>query len=197
MRINGVAAGNDYGRHSDHDRHGSEAALRRCGRRTLDPQRFDIANIRSARRSFRHDYRLLSASTTLIRIACRAGSHPPSSPIAAAKPRASTTVRIVTRKLIAIVENVMVLANVVEIPSIGSARITPTTPAADARISASSRNESITAPPLNPRARSVPISIVRAETAAYIVFIAAKIAPIAMITATTIPSACIRSAVTV
>ena len=41
---------------------------------------------------------------------------------------------------------------------------------------------------LNPNARNVPISVVRADTAAYIVFIAEKMAAKAMIPATNNPS---------
>jgi len=60
-------------------------------------------------------------------------------------------------------------------------------PAASASASDSSRNDPITAQGRKPSARSVPISVVRADTDAYIVFIAAKTAPIPMITATIIP----------
>jgi len=41
---------------------------------------------------------------------------------------------------------------------------------------------------LNPNARNVPISVVRADTAAYIVFMAAKMAAKAMMPATNNPS---------
>ena len=64
----------------------------------------------------------------------RAGSHPPSRPMIAAKAKASTRIVGVTRKLKAIEEKVAKLPNVVEKPLIGIARITPTTPPASASI---------------------------------------------------------------
>ena len=73
-------------------------------------------------------------------------------------------------------------------PFIGIASTIPIAPAVTASTSDSSRNDVITAIGAKPSARSVPISVVRDETAAYIVFIAPKIAPTAMITATIIPS---------
>src|SRR5579872_7220866 len=94
----------------------------------------------------------------------------------------------VTRKLKLKVEKVMKLPNEVEKPLIGKAMITPAIPASDASISDSSRNDPITAPGVKPSARKVPISEVRDDTDAYMVFIAAKIAPTPMMTATIIPS---------
>src|SRR5262245_10504220 len=131
----------------------------------------------------------LSASTTVLFIACRAGSQPPSTPITAAKIRACNTTIGVTRKAKAIVEKVRKLPKLVERPLMGKARITPIVPAASASASDSSKNDPSTAPGRKPSARSVPISVVRAATDAYIVFIAANTAPIPMITATTPPSA--------
>jgi len=47
-------------------------------------------------------------------------------------------------------------------------------PAANASAEDSARNDVMMASGLNPNARNVPISLVRADTAAYIVFIASK-----------------------
>jgi hypothetical protein len=76
----------------------------------------------------------------------------------------------------------------VESPLTGRARITPIMPAANASAEDSARNDVMMASGLNPNARNVPISVVRADTAAHIVFIAAKMAAKAMIPATNNPS---------
>src|SRR5260221_10748386 len=78
--------------------------------------------------------------------------------------------------------------NLVESPLTGRARITPMMPAANASAEDSARNDVMMASGLNPNARNVPISVHRADTAAYIVFIAAKMAAKAMIPATNNPS---------
>ncbi len=78
--------------------------------------------------------------------------------------------------------------NLVESPLTGRARITPMMPAANASAEDSARNDVMMASGLNPNARNVPISVVRADTAAYIVFMAAKMAAKAMMPATNNPS---------
>src|SRR5438132_14143621 len=72
-------------------------------------------------------------------------------------------------------------------PLTGRARITPMMPAANASAEDSARNDVMMAGGVNPKARNVPISVVRADTAAYIVFMAAKMAAKAMIPATDNP----------
>src|SRR6266446_9487851 len=83
--------------------------------------------------------------------------------------------------------------NLVESPLTGRARITPMMPAANASAEDSARNDGMMAGGVNPKARNVPISVVRADTAAYIVFMAAKMAAKAMIPATDNPSTRRRS----
>src|SRR5260221_2597189 len=78
--------------------------------------------------------------------------------------------------------------NLVESPLTGRARLTPMMPATKASAEDSARNDVMMASGLKPNARNVPISVVRADTAAYIVFIAAKIATKATIPATDNPS---------
>src|SRR5262249_43020940 len=176
----------------DRDRGGKEAAGLAGFFRSSGPQRFHFAEILT--RGFGHWglpslQLLLSASTTRSLIAWRAGSHPPSTPITAEKIRACVTIAGVTLNAKARVEKVRKLPKLVENPFIGIASTTPIAPAARARASDSNRKDPSTALGLNPSARRVPISVVRAETAAYIVFIAAKIAPTPMMIATTIPRA--------
>src|SRR5467141_3336972 len=77
--------------------------------------------------------------------------------------------------------------NLVEILLTGRARITAMMPAANASAEDSARNDVMMAGGVNPKARNVPISVVRADTAAYIVFMAAKMAAKAMIPATNNP----------
>src|SRR6266436_2901864 len=77
--------------------------------------------------------------------------------------------------------------NLAERPLTGGARITPMMPAANASADDSARNDVMMAGGVNPKARNVPISVVRADTAAYIVFMAAKMAAKAMIPATNKP----------
>src|SRR5437016_14093183 len=78
--------------------------------------------------------------------------------------------------------------NLVERPLTGRAIITPMMPAANASAEDSPRNDVMMASGLNPNARNVPISLVRADTAAYIVFMAANMAAKAMIPATNEPN---------
>src|SRR3984957_1196187 len=188
LLINDVSCSADNRENHERDRCRYDPARLLRIRRARNPERLELADIRSLGCFGGQGHTLLSASTTGIFIACRAGSQPPTIPITAAKIIASTTIANVTRKLNASVENVTKFPNVVDSPLIGIARRIPTAPAATASTSDSSRNDVITAIGAKPSARSVPISVVRDETAAYIVFIAPNIAPTAIITATIIPS---------
>ena len=66
----------------------------------------------------------------------------------------------------------------------------PSAPPSSESSNDSSRNDSNTLPREKPSIRRTPTSRDRRATAAYIVFIAAKLLPIAMTMATKIPSAC-------
>ena len=78
-----------------------------------------------------------------------------------------------------------------------NASAVPRIPPARQSTSASRTKESSTDRRENPIARSVPISRVRAETCAYIVFIAPKEAPIAVITPTRIARTLMGAPVTI
>src|SRR6185503_6360525 len=122
------------------------------------------------------------------RAARAAGNRPPNSPIAREKITPATSRGGVSSKLNMISAKVWELlvpvGAVRKMLTMTAARAPPTTPPSSPRHVDSSTNEIRTTVREKPRARRVAISRVRADTCAYIVFIAPNDAPMAMITAT-------------
>src|SRR5438132_6831144 len=118
----------------------------------------------------------------------RAGKRPPKKPIAAANSIPITNPRGVTRNANATSLNDDQFVVLVVMPLIGKASRQPITPPTNASSTDSIRNESMIEPFEKPSVSSTAISRVRCETAAYIVFMAPKIAPTAMISVITTPA---------
>src|SRR5262245_40587130 len=130
-----------------------------------------------------------SASINVTLDARRAGKAPPRTPTNVANSMPCRRIRGVMRKLKSTSLNVVKLAVPVEIPCKGSARMHPTSPPRSASNVASSMNDDKMLQRENPSARSVPTSLVRDRTVAYIMFIAAKQDPTPITTAIKVPSA--------
>ena len=124
------------------------------------------------------------------RDADHAGRNPPIMPMAAAKTSPMAMALDPTRNWNEISLKVEKLPTAVVMPLRGRASSTPATPPRRARKTDSSVKERRIMPRVNPSARSVPISFERRAMAAYMVLVAAKALPMAMITATEKPTIC-------
>src|ERR1044071_10424557 len=122
----------------------------------------------------------LSASTVLKRDARIDGNNDPTNPITPPNINAKIIKSNVTRKLNAISLNVTQFDVPVETKFNGNANKIPIAAPISAIATDSKRNAVRMLNRLNPSTRSVPLSLVRRATAAYIVFMPAKPAPTAM-----------------
>lgn len=121
------------------------------------------------------------------RAACQAGAKPPSKPMIIAKITAAIATPQVRCRLKTVSLKVRELPIPVLMPLNGNIKTIPTIAPSNESSNASITNEVRMLGRENPMIRRVAISFERYATAAYIVFMAAKLEPIAMMIATNVP----------
>src|SRR3989440_1286211 len=128
-----------------------------------------------------------SASTILSRAARAAGRNPPTNPMPSANTNAARTMPGVSTKRKA--SSAKVWKFIVEIDSacMNDAHTTPITPPMSPSSNDSTRNATRIAAREKPSARSVPISLVRLATLAYMVIMAPMMAPMEKMTEMVVP----------
>src|SRR5450755_2624860 len=146
-----------------------------------------IAKLRQGhpRRARAHAAR--SASTIFSRAARAAGRNPPTKPMPSANISAARTMPGVSTKRNASSAKVWKFMVEIEIACMNEAHTMPITPPMSPRSSDSPRNAVRMAARENPSARSVPISLVRLATLAYMVIIAPMMAPMEKMTEIVVP----------
>src|SRR5262245_37400136 len=148
---------------------------------------YDFGHFSTARSDSTPYHASRSAVRISLRAAARAGKSPPSAPTIRAKATPAAIAGGPTRKLNAISLKVAKLPTAVVRLFSGSASRQPRMPPINDNNSDSSRKLSRMLTRENPSARKVPISVARRATAAYMVFMAAKLLPTAIIKETRMP----------
>src|ERR1017187_10942377 len=190
-----------YDRDPNHNvapRPGRRSSVARAARRAVDSQALQVFVFCVNRHTYEYGKCAdpVSPKTTnqprnavriFWRAACQAGNSPPNNPMARAKTIAYIATCHVICRLNTTSLNVTAFDVPVCIPLNGSISRSPATAPNRASNNDSKTNEVKMAGRENPNTRKVAISTPRYATAAYIVFIAAKLDPMAMMIATTMP----------